>query len=504
MGRYSSFANLLKDQATHDRLPEVLFTDNADLRSSTSRLAIASVSDNEVSVENIIDVVNEFDEFDSNRYEYGTMFSSFEAISNTFAAKLKEGVDTLHGVKDTVSELKDKYEEMVGLRIAEDPTLAKICGISKELHMNNISWNFLDEVDERSVVTELHDKIGHDPDHEITPGFIGLVINAMPCANKTTVVDLKRVKIEANAFNSIIEKLMNFIPGETKETVAGLFTNLCNLDQGGCELAARSARNFIDGKTANKINDIMHIAVAYNKLFDAMNAVDIDLSASTMEELGKHVDAMHAISSTMLYIAMYYRNNLYKDAVLVPGPFVNTDNFDEFESNGGTVTTIVHHYNKFYDTINVPIRGVSGTFILKSAERLEAEASSESIKNVAIINNEKKRIERGSFIRTSVEYLKTQKLSSKFFNGADLDKYAAAVYDSMPNVPVESRFYKLLINAIHPNTITSMLYDRISKEYVDYAAKTGKLSKETCEELDEKVYADMISEYLVNQGILVV
>lgn len=504
MGRYISFANLLKDQATHDSLPEVLFTDNADLRSTTNRLAIASVSDNEVSVENIIDVVKEFDEFDSNRYEYGTMFNSFEAISNAFAAKLKEGVETLHAVKDTVTELKDAHEEMVALRIAEDPTLAKICGISKELHMNNVMWNYLDEVDEREVVTNLHEKIGHDPDHDITPGFVGLIINAMPCANKTNIVALNKIKLEASVFNGIVEKLMNFIPGETKETVAGLFTNLCNLDQIGCELAARSARMFLDGKSSGKINDIMHIAVANNKLFDALKSIDIDLSASTMDELSKHVDAMHSICSTMLYIAMYYRNTIYKDAVLVPGPFVNSDNFDAFENEGGSVTTIVHHYNKFFDTVNVPIRGVSGQFILKSAKKLEEEASSEAIKNVAIVNNEKKRIDRGSFVRTSVEFLKNQKLSSKFFEGADLDKYAAAVYDSMPNTPIESRFYKLLINAIHPNTITSMLYDRISKEYADYASKTGKLSKETCEELDEKVYADMISEYLVNQGILVV
>ena len=57
MGKYSTFANLLKDQATHSSLPQVLFTENADLRASTSRLAISSESPAEVSVESISDVV---------------------------------------------------------------------------------------------------------------------------------------------------------------------------------------------------------------------------------------------------------------------------------------------------------------------------------------------------------------------------------------------------------------------------------------------------------------
>ena len=126
MGKYSSFANLLKDQATHDSLPEVLFTDNADLRSSTTQLALATEASNEVSAENIADVVKEFDSLDDNHMEYGSMFSSFEAIANAFASKLNSGVTTLRGIKDTVTSLKDKHEELVAMRIAEDPTLAKI------------------------------------------------------------------------------------------------------------------------------------------------------------------------------------------------------------------------------------------------------------------------------------------------------------------------------------------------------------------------------------------
>ncbi|MBR1988408.1 MAG: hypothetical protein IKA36_05165 [Clostridia bacterium] len=503
MGKYNSFANLLKDQATHDNLPDMLFTDNADLRGSTARLAIASSYDDEVSAENIVDVIKEFDSFNEDA-EYNGMFSSFENIAQAFASKLQNGVDTLRAIKEDVTWIKDKHDETVAMRIAENPVLAKICGIEKELTMENAAWNYLDEVDERFLITELHDKIGMDPDREINKSVISLVINAMPCANRTNQVELKAIEIGADKFNASVDKLAEFVQGESKETVAGMFANLLKLDTYSCELAVRSATNFANGKTLSKLNDILHISVAYNKLFDAIKRVDLDIATSTLEEIGTHVDAMHAISSTMLYIASYYRNTIWKDSVLLPGPYVNTDNLSAFENEGGTITNIVHHYNRFFKDIAVPSNGITGKFIMQSAERLEKEFSDEATKNIAIINSEKKNIERGCFIVASVEYLRGQKLSPKFPNSLNLDKYAASVFDSMPEAPIESRFYKLIINSIHPNTITSMLYDRLSKEYTSYAAKTGKLTKETCAELDEKVYSDMICEYLVNQGVVIV
>ena len=503
MGKYASFANLLKDQATHDSLPEVLFTENADLRGSTSRLAIASEFDNEVSAENIADLVSELDRMNMDG-EYNSLFTSFENIANAFATKLEQGVSDLRTIKEDVTELKDKHDEAIALRVAENPVLAKICGISKELTMDKVAWNYLDEVDERFLITELHDKIGMDPDKEITPSVISLVINAMPCANRTNRVELSKISIGGEKFNNCVNKLIDYIPSESKETVAGMFVNLLQLDTYSCEMAVKSARSFMEGKTLNRVNDILHISVAYNKLFDAIKHIDLDVAASTMEDIAKHVDAMRSISNTMLYITSYYRNTVWKDSVLVPGPYVNSDNFDTFEAEGGTLTNIVHHNNRFHNELRIPVRGVSGKFIMQSAERLEKEFSDEAAKNIGIINAEKRNIDRGCFITTSVEYLKSHKLSQKFPGSMNLDKYAASVYDSMPEAPMESRFYKLIINAIHPNTITSMLYDRLSKEYTSYAAKTGKLSKDICAELDEKVYSDMICDYLVNQGILIV
>lgn len=504
MVSYSTFANLMKDQATHDSLPTVLFTENADLRSSTTRLALSSEGDQEVSVENVADVVKELDTFNTNRMEYGDLFGSFETIADAFATKLNEGISSLRAVKSDVTALKDKCEETTAMRIAEDATLSKVCGIEKELTIDSIEWKYLDAVDERYLVEEVHNRIGHDPDRPITRSILDMVVNSVPGANNVNKPDLKEIKLENKTISNCIKNLKNFIPDESDEFVGGMFINLLKLSSLDCELAVRKLRNYIEGKHLDQMVNMLHVAYGYNKLYDAIKSTDMDLAASSMEELGKHVDAMRAISNTILYIAGYYRNTVWKDAVLVPGPYANPDNMEQFTTDGGTPTRLVQHYKKFYSDVEIPVKGVSGKFIIQSAERLENEFTEEAAKNVAFINAEKKRIERASFITTSVEYLKNTILSPKFASRNDLSKYAASVYDSMVNAPVESRFYKLIINAKYPNSVTSMLYDRIGKTYAEYAEKTGKLSKETCEELDIKVYADMISEYLVNQGVLVV
>ena len=246
MSTYSTFANLLKDQATHSVLPQILFTENADLRGSTLRLALATTGDQDVSTENIVSAVEELDALRSSELSVSRLFLEYENIASAFAKKLNEGIESLHSVKDDVSALKEKCDESTAMRIAEDATLSKVCGIERELSVEPINWAYLDSVDERYLVTELHDKIGHDPDRVITRSILDMVINAMPCANSVNKVDLKPIVLDKTKLTSCIDKLCNFIPEESVEFVAGMFSNLLNLNDLGCELAIKKARTFVE------------------------------------------------------------------------------------------------------------------------------------------------------------------------------------------------------------------------------------------------------------------
>ena len=502
MSDYKKLGSLLQDQVDNSVLRPVLFTANSGLRSSIHQLVLSTES---VDIP-VSQMVDEFASLESNTEEFESQFKTFDQIANAFASRLKDGAETLKGIRDEVSKLCDETSDKISIRIAEDPVLAQICNVQKDLNMEEVAWAHLDKVDLRSIRYTLHDAAKVDADREVTSTVLSAIINQLDCANQYNQIILNNINLSKEVFDRIVADLHKYMSDESRDVVAGMFRNLLNYNTTACIQSVNAAKNFLNGKSASDINRIMHISAAYKQMFSVMTPEVLDLAVSTMDELKKHVDSMTKFVNTMLYIASYYRNVVWENAVIVPGPFCNTDNMESYEGKGGTMTKLVQHNKRFYDQkeLPVPIKGVSGEFILQSSERLADDFAKESAREAKKINQTKADIERASFILTSVNYLNSCKdLSPKFTQVKNLSQYAASVYDSMKNSPMEDKFYKLIFNAKHIGTLVPELYARLSKAYTDYATKVGNISEESCEELDIAVYSDMISEYLVDQGILV-
>ena len=500
---YKKLGSLLQDQVNNSVLHPVLFTPNSNLRSSIHQMVLSTESaDIPVS-----DMVAEYASMENNGGEFEHQFSSFDQIANAFASRLKDGAEILTNIKKEVSDLCEATSERISIRIAEDPVLAEICNVKKDLKMDAVAWEHLDKVDLRSIRYTLHDAAHMEAEREVTVNVLHAIINQLDCANQYNQVILNKIELTKEVFDRIVSNLHKCLPTESREVVAGMFRNLLEYNTAACLNSVTAAKNFLTGKSVSDINRIMHISSAYKQMFAIMTADILDLATSTMEELTKHIASMTKFVNTMLYIASYYRNVVWTDAVIVPGPLCNMDNMEAYENKGGTMTNLVQHNNRFYDQkdLSVPTKGISGEFILQSSERLSADFEKESAKAAKKINQTKSDIERASFILTATNYLnESNDLSPKFQMSKNLTQYAASIYDGMKNSPMEDKFYKLIFNAKHIGTIVPELYSRLSNAYVEYATKVGSISEESCEELDIAVYSDMISEYLVNQGILVV
>lgn len=505
MSKYTNFGILLADHAKASELPSVLFTSNADLRMSVHHLVAMTPSD-ELGCDKVAAAVEEFSQMEDDQENNALAFQNIHAISDAFADRLKAGTDELHKVKDIVKSLVAAYDEKVAMRIAEDPVLAKVNGINTELTMDDVTWKYLDQIDEYELISLCNTAAGFKADTNITKMVVDSVINQMPCANQYNQVDMKVIKLDDEKFRAIVNNLHQAFPNESIECIAGMFRNILNLDTTCARVAVNSARAFLEGKTANKINHIMKNAVAYKDLIPYLTAESLDLAASTMAELDLHKQAMDAIANVNLYIASYYRNVMWKDAIMVPGPLCNPDNAEQYQKDGGTTTKLVHNHNKFFKNVNIPTKGVTSKFVLDNAKRLEEEFSSEALRHTAEINHAENEIKRASFIIATTNYLNSEKknLSKEFAYQNNIEKFAASIYDGMASAPIEEKFYRAIFNAKYIGSIVPVIYQRISDAYVEYAKVTGNITKESCEELDIKVYADMISEYLVDQGVLVI
>ena len=499
----SILGSLLTEQGKNNNIPAVLFTDNADLRSVIKRAA-TKTEGSEVSLENINTVIDEYIALD-NDHDENSELGIFNRIADAFAGKLSEGIEALHKIHKTVSDLTEEINERAAMRIAEDSTLSKVFNIERDIKMDNIQWNLLDIVDERSLRMIAHDSINIPIDRESTPSIVDLIINKMPCANQYNTLDMSKVEIPDDKFSSIVDKIHAAFPDESREFVAGCVRNIFNLDTTSAQRAVAAAKQFVAGKTASNINHIMRVIAGYYKVLSMMDEDTLDLAQSTMTELNKHIETFNAITNTMAYICFYYRNNVWKDAIIVPGPLCNSDNMESFTEDGGTDSQLVQHHTRFYKDVKVPTKGISGKFVLQTAKEVEDQFSAEAVRDAAKINQRKADIDRNAFVLVTTNYLNANRDKfCKSFNQSNLSLYAKSIYDSNHGQPTESKLYKAIFGSQYVGTIVPKIYDCLNKAYIDYTSTVGNMSEQACEELDIAVYSDMIAEHLVDQGILII
>lgn len=499
----SILGSLLTEQGKSESgIPQMLFTDNADLR-NTIRRAVGQTDTTEVETDGIIAAVEEYTNLESGEGE----LEIFDRIANAFAGKLKEGIEALKGVHATVTDLADKINEHAAVRIAQDSTLSKVFNIERDVQLDHINWDLLNIIDEYSLREIAHNSVNLPVDRETTPSLVDLVINKMPCANEYNTIEIGTINLNEEKMTKIIDSVHAALPEESREFVGGVVRNIFSLDTTSAQRAVAAAKQFAAGKTASNINHIMKVVAGYYKVLSVMDAETLDLAQSTMEELNKHINTFNAIANTMAYICFYYRNNVWKDSVIVPGPLCNADNLEKFTEQGGTEKQLVQHHTKFYKDhdLSVPKSGISSEFVLKTAKDIEDQFATEAAKNAAKINQKKADIDRSAFIVISTNYLNANRDKfSPSFHQQNLSQYAASIHDSTPGQPVEAKLYKMLLGSQHIGTIVPKLYDRLNSAYVEYTSKVGSLDEAACEELDIAVYSDMISEHLVDQGILIV
>jgi len=65
-------------------------------------------------------------------------------------------------------------------------------------------------------------------------------------------------------------------------------------------------------------------------------------------------------------------------------------------------------------------------------------------------------------------------------------------------------FYDLIIQSCYRETIVPEIYKRLTNAYLKHASSSESISQEVCDQIEAAVYADMVSEYLVEQNILIV
>ena len=505
MSTYTRFGALLAKQVEAGLTPQVLFTDNADMRSSLSRIADLAFGKSVVEGKQVLGSVESFSRVVNDRYINDRYSDIFRKVADVFGAKLSKGVATLKQTKKLVNKMCSVMQGYIDDRYSADAILSALTGKDKPMRLANVAWEVFNIIDERNVRANVNLSIGKDINNKITGTYISQAINQLPYSNQYNQITIKKISLENGKFTKIVDAVQSKLPNIDHSHIVGILQNIFDLNESGMRSMVYSATALSNGKNLKDFNKYITLACEYIQVLDVLKPEVLNISNSLLEEYRKHADVCTQYSETILYIASYYRNEMWKNSVLLPGGLVNPDTYPEYEANGGSMNDIVRHRNQYFKNDPIPTKGVTGKFISTSVEGIKNNLSDTVARNADEIERKKRIIERDCFIAVSTEYLSnnTNKLDSKFAYRNSISRYAASVFDATANLPIETRFYRMLMGSCHINDLVSNMYNRLEKAYTESSENLGKLDADDKLKIETAVYSSMIAEYLVDSGIVV-
>ena len=505
MSTYTRFGTLLAKQAEAGLTPRALFTDNADMRNSLSRIADLAFVKGDIADKQILGSIESFSRVINDKYINTRYSNVFHKVADVFGTKLSTGVEALKRTKHLVNNMCTVMQKYIDRKYAEDAVLAEITGKDHQMTLAHVAWDVFDVVDERNIRANVNLSIGKDINNHITSAYMAQAINMLPYANKYNKVELKKIALDEKKFNSIQDAIQSRLPKISHSHVSGILHNIFELNESGMRSMVYSATALSNGKNLKDMNKYLTLACEYVQILDILKPEVLNISNSLMEEYRKHSAVLNQYAETILYIASYYRNEVWKNSVLLPGSMINNDAYAEYAAKGGSVSDIVRHRNQYFKNDPIPTKGVTGEFIAASAKSIRDNLSEIMTRNADEIEKKKRVIERDCFVAVSTEYLanNTNKLDPKFSHRTSISRYAASVYDATSNLPIETRFYRMLMGSCHINDMVSNIYNRLEKAYTESSERLGKIDTEDKLLIETGVYSDMIAEYLVDSGIIV-
>ena len=505
MSTYTRFGTLLTETVAAGKLPEVLFADHGDLRNSLSRVADMAYGKDQLDEKQVLGSVESFSRVISDKFVESKYNEVFHKVSDVFASQLGRSINTLRQTKALVNRMCQVNDRYINSRYAEDIVLSKLTGKDKPMQLPKVAWRIFDLIDERNVRANVNLSIGQDVNKPITHTYMMQAINKLPFANQYNQVTLNKLELDPAHFLVLVDQVQAKLPNIDHSHINGILQNIFALNESGMRSMVYTATQLANGKDVRNINKYLILACEYVQVINQITPEMLNVANSTLDEYRKHAEVFNQYAETILYIGSYYRNEVWHGSVLLPGGMVNTDTYQEYEAKGGTMSDLVRHHNYFYQKDQVPLKGISGKFVLDSMENIKNNLSEITVKQTDEINKKKRTIARDSFIAVATEYLSNnqKKLDSRFAYRKNISRFAASVYDANANLPLETKFYRLLMGSCHINDLVSKIYHRLEDAYTESSEQLGQIAGDDKLKIETKVYADLIAEYLVDSGILV-
>jgi len=509
MNTLNTLSTLISEKVRNNELPEITLTDSNSLRTLVQCLVAGQ--DTSMTIDRtpkaVYEAMEEFRTVTNDQEQYGEILDVFTRISNAFATRISNAYKDLTNIRDIVTQLVSKTTTVARNRIAEDPVLASTEADNvSTTRLKPIRWDMLEDISEPVLINKLCNKLGIEEIPTGSEKYIqSVLISRLPYQNNH-IPELPPVAVTKSKAKDMISAVARCASKKlNKEAVQMAIAHIMSLDEYKCKKAVGSIARFATGESADSINDMLRMVYLYNNVMPYMTRDILGTAASTQDAIDKRVAVMESLIDVTAYLCSTYRNEIWRDAIVVPGMKINTDNWQEFTSAESQIIkknphlAIIQYKNKVYGDNILPLYGIKGEIIAKSCDQIAKEAYAEASNNTLACNRRKKDIFRDAFIQVAGSWLRAQpKYSAEYLYSGRPEHFAASVYDSNRDDAVENMFYTVIMNSCRVNTLTAKLHNRLRDEYKKLALSAESINDRDIINADTKVLADTINEFLVD------
>lgn len=503
--------SLLSPLVEDDSLPELQFTNQGGLNMTIKHLAAADPEGeaSRPSTEALTRAVTVTSLVDSavHPLSQSIAYQDFHKVADAFATKLQRGYSVLRGLRPQVDDIVKVTLDRADDECSCDPVLAQLLNHpTTKTPLMPVLWQLLDKYGEHAIRQAVELEYELPSTEAIDPASVGVVIARQPFANESLQPKLQSVDIPLEKADLIVDKVDQKLHGSyPRRAIKHTLNAVFNLDDYKCKSFLGKLRMMHRQQGTDDINKFLMDIDRYTRILPLLTPETLDLSASSQEEIDKHMDILAGYVKAGAYLACHYRRNLWKDAILVPGNYVNLDNWDKYTAKGGNKLQLLQHKQHFYgQDQRLPASGIDYKFVLSQADNVQGMAQESLSLNLEQVRNNRKRILRDRYIDVACEWLEGHRnyFCPAFGHQGDLRKFAAATYDNHQQEPLENMAYNLILESCYSDTLPHDLYHRLNEKYVEYGKKLGKLDDKQCEIIEANIAGEMVCDFLFDTGIV--
>lgn len=501
----------------HNGLPNVVLSQSTDVGQAFS--CVAGV-DNQAENESVHDLVGRYvEEFCNtlNSEDYKGTVEVFDRTVAAFADKIKDALASLDGVRTTARELAGKADKIVNDILNQSEFYNKYVNYSEmSTNFPEFAWGATKVWGTKealaTAVNSLVTAEGVEASDQFDIRLFNIIVSGLD-----RFVKAEPVALDEAARKALIDQLRSILPDTAEANISASVDRIIGA------IRTTDICNLIAQYKTNPATDIFNTVKAVDAfvldnhgVVDAIVSQQVDAADDIQSSLIAAATKLQNLCKILAYYEQMQRDTVYREAYLLQGGLVNSDQQAAFVSAGGTPKMIANYIRKFYndDYSTIPAMGVRADAIVKADGTIADEVEEMNKTTADKISLIKTNARVSAFKLVAQDYIEQQYNVNNSEGEVDLAKRnvfadkimtstGCCVIDAIRqyNICMVEAFITLVIGTSYAGTFVEHLQKKLGSAYLALTNLNTTVSDNDIRCAEAGVIAELIISFVVDKMV---